>query len=391
MKKRTVLWFVLLVALGLMYVWHEANRPAPVDWTETFSPEDKIPYGTYVVYHSLPELFPEAVVSMPRVSMTELLEMPEMQDGGIYMFVGHDFLLTEQEGGRLLQWVERGNDLFVAAGNFADTLLDVCALRERIAYKRDTSVLLAGGDTCRRFFPEANYTFFQPDSLFQGQVLGFRDAPVCPDFVVVPYGKGQVWLHANPYAFSNYAALDSVNGDYWFKALSWLPEDKPMVLWDAYASMGREGEQSLLRVLLYYPALRVAWWLVLAVAVFYVLFRAKRRQRPILVVRPPENGMLEFVRTVSQLYFKQKEHAVIARKQIEFFLGEVRAVWHLPTDRLGGNFARLLAETAGVEEERANELVRLMETVRETPKVTEFTLRRLMELTDVFVRKMIDN
>ena len=36
MKKRTVLWFVLLVALGLMYVWHEANRPAPVDWTETF-------------------------------------------------------------------------------------------------------------------------------------------------------------------------------------------------------------------------------------------------------------------------------------------------------------------------------------------------------------------
>ena len=198
-------------------------------------------------------------------------------------------------------------------------------------------------------------------------------------------------LHANPYAFSNYAALDSVNGDYWFKALSWLPEDKPMVLWDAYASMGREGEQSLLRVLLHYPALRVAWWLVLAVAVFYVLFRAKRRQRPIPVVRPPENGMLEFVRTVSQLYFKQKEHAVMARKQIEFFLGEVRAVWHLPTDRLDGNFARLLAEAAGVEEERANELVRLMETVRETPKVTEFTLRRLMDLTDVFVRKMIDN
>ena len=171
MKKRIVLWFALLAALALVYVWHEANRLTSTDWTETFSPEDKIPYGTYVVYHSLPELFPEAVVSMPRVSMTELLEMPEMQDGGIYMFVGHDFLLTEQEGGRLLQWVERGNDLFVAAGNFADTLLDVCALRERIAYKRDTSVLLAGGDACRRFFPEANYTFFQPDGFARSVFL----------------------------------------------------------------------------------------------------------------------------------------------------------------------------------------------------------------------------
>lgn len=391
MKKRTVLWFVLLVALGLMYVWHEANRLTSTDWTETFSPEDKIPYGTYVTYRSLPKLFPGAAVSMPRVSMTELLKMPEMQEQGIYIFVGHAFRLTEREGGRLLQWVERGNDLFVSARKFADTLLDVCALRKGVAYGRDTSVLLAGEDTCRYFFPEDKYCFFCPDSTFRGKVLGFRDAPVCPDFVVVPYGKGQVWLHANPYAFSNYAALDSVNGDYWFKALSWLPEDKPMVLWDAYASMGREGEQSLLRVLLHYPALRVAWWLVLAVAVFYVLFRAKRRQRSIPVVRLPENGMLEFVRTVSQLYFKQKEHAVIVRKQVEFFLGEVRAVWHLPTDRLDGNFARLLAEAAGVEEERANELVRLMETVRETPKVTEFTLRRLMDLTDAFVRKMIDN
>ena len=38
-----------------------------------------------------------------------------------------------------------------------------------------------------------------------------------------------------------------------------------------------------------------------------MLFRARREQRPIPVIHPPENKMLEFIATVSSLYYKQKE------------------------------------------------------------------------------------
>ena len=51
MKIRNFVGIALLLILSLIYTWYEANRPRPVDWSETYSPKDKIPYGTYITYH----------------------------------------------------------------------------------------------------------------------------------------------------------------------------------------------------------------------------------------------------------------------------------------------------------------------------------------------------
>ena len=34
------------------------NKPKPVDWTESFSRKDKIPFGTFVLYERLGDIFP---------------------------------------------------------------------------------------------------------------------------------------------------------------------------------------------------------------------------------------------------------------------------------------------------------------------------------------------
>ena len=47
MKIRNFVGIALLLILSLIYTWYEANRPRPVDWSETYSPKDKIPYGTH--------------------------------------------------------------------------------------------------------------------------------------------------------------------------------------------------------------------------------------------------------------------------------------------------------------------------------------------------------
>ena len=89
MKIRNFVGIALLLILSLIYTWYEANRPRPVDWSETYSPKDKIPYGTYITYRSLPELFPDSKIRTSRLSIAEV--------GGIHL-PGHTFLSVRTIG-----------------------------------------------------------------------------------------------------------------------------------------------------------------------------------------------------------------------------------------------------------------------------------------------------
>ena len=127
---------------------------------------------------------------------------------------------------------------------------------------------------------------------------------------------------------------------------------------------------------------------MLAGALCYVLFRARREQRPIPVIHTPENKMLEFIATVSSLYYKQKEHSAIALKLTDYFLGEVRTRYQLATDRLDEPFILGLSARSGVEEEDTRRLVQLITKIRTSRQVNETELRNLVQGTELFNRKL---
>ena len=91
MKIRNFVGIALLLILSLIYTWYEANRPRPVDWSETYSPKDKIPYGTYITYRSLPELFPDSKIRTSRLSIAEEFGSGRDTSAGTYIFVGSDY------------------------------------------------------------------------------------------------------------------------------------------------------------------------------------------------------------------------------------------------------------------------------------------------------------
>ena len=231
-------------------------------------------------------------------------------------------------------------------------------------------------------------SYFVLPADFKGERLGIRIDNDSTDFIRLPYGRGQVFLNLNPWAFTNRWVLDSVCGDYYYKALSWLPDKGRTVIWDAYHTLGRQEAQTPLRVILQYPALKWALYLLLAGALCYVLFRARREQRPIPVIHPPENKMLEFIATVSSLYYKQKEHSAIALKLTDYFLGEVRTRYQLATDRLDEPFILGLSARSGVEEEDTRRLVQLITKIRTSRQVNETELRNLVQGTELFNRKL---
>ncbi len=390
MKIKNYILIVSLVVLTFLVAWYEARQPEPIDWAETYSPQDKMPYGTDIVYQSLKSLFPGTEVYLSRLSVAEMLDQPETEDAGAYIFIGRAFSADKSETSRLLEWVEQGNELFIAAATLSD---DFC---------RCLGIKVEGnmGDTVTRLtfsgMENKSYSFAAPvnhyfvlQDTFSRQVLGRQEPGLQPDFLNVRRGQGQIFLNLHPRAFTNRWVLDSLNGDYYYKALSWLAADKKKLIWDAYQSLGRPGGNSRLQVIMRYPALRLAFYLLMGCGLLYMFFKAKREQRPIPVIPPPENKMLGFISMVTSLYYKQKDYAVIARKQIDFFLGEIREKYYLPTDRLDENFARLLAGRSGMDVGETRLLVEMVEAIRKNPQITADTLRRLMDRTDRFVRDML--
>lgn len=403
MSRKNWLFIVFLTGLSLLYTWYEANRPAPVSWEETYSPEDKNPYGTYIFREALPVVFPESEIRTERISLPELFPGGKSEGGDVYISICLSFRADSLAAGRLLEWVQAGNDCFIAASYVAENILNPLGLGIALCDERDTLTLIVGKGELKHYSIANTGGYFVADSLFKGTVLGYKRCDSLPDFVRIPYGEGCMWLCLNPRAFTNYVLLDSLNADYAFGALSHVPveggkivngeydlsgSNHREIIWDAYSSMGRKGSESLLRVVLQHPPLRYALWLLLAGGLAYVLFRAKREQRPIPVVNPPQDRMLDFIRSVSLLYFRKKDHTAIAIKRLEFFLEEVRYRYHLPTEVLDEHFVRLLSEHAGTDIRETMELVKLCSVIREGTNVSEEMLERLIKQTDLFIKKM---
>ncbi|MCH2042984.1 MAG: hypothetical protein MK212_02500, partial [Saprospiraceae bacterium] len=99
------------------------------------------------------------------------------------------------------------------------------------------------------------------------------------------------------------------------------------------------------------PTLVWAWYVLLGTGLLYVLFRAKRKQRIIPVVAPNRNTSLEFVNTISSLYFQQQNHKTIFRKQMQLFLSHLRNRYNLVTRDLDDQLIRKIIIRSEVDEE----------------------------------------
>lgn len=383
MGRKNIIFIVALVAMVLGYTYYEANRPRPVDWTESFSREDKIPYGTYIAYRSLPHLFPGASVTTVRKPLAEHLQ--EYDDElTTYVCIASNFVPDDIETEMLLDFVGQGNDFFIVASRYSRDFLSELKLKWRPEFS-DSSVrhTLSYSEDVKYQFKKTWYDYFELEEGFEGRVLGRAGIAQRPDFVRIDRGNGRIYLNLNPLAFTNYFLLDSLNGDYYNKVLSYLPVGRNVV-WDDYPALGRKDNSSPFRVILKQPALRQAFYLLLFGALLYLLFCSRREQRPIPVIRPPQNKTLEFVAAVSSLFYKQKDHKAIATRRIRVFLEDVRHRYRITTEGLDARFIHMLSSRSGVEEGKVAYLVEKMVAVERTRAVSAEQLRQMVKLMELF-------
>ncbi|MDH6354021.1 hypothetical protein M2132_000341 [Dysgonomonas sp. PH5-45] len=404
-KSFKILLIVISVLMaGLIYV--ESVREKPVDWTPTFYNTDKIPFGTYITYNLLDSVFPKGSVQSTRNTVYEELYYPdysgrnndsiylnaaEDETGMAYIFIEKDFSINKLDLECLLNFVYVGNDVFISAEAFSKNILD------SLQIKANTSASFLNKDTLYTLkeYNKKQYAFqsiedktgLQTDSASSNyHVLGMSSQNDTT-FVRIGYGGGNFYLHTVPYAFTNVALLNTDKYDYAFRCLSYLPQDS-YVIWDEYHKRGDAGQQGLLQVAKRYPPLKMAITLTGIGIFLFLLFRSKRVQRIIPVIKPPVNSSLEFLSTISNVFYKKRDYLSIAENRYNFFLDKVRNRYYMRTEQLDGEFMKTLSLKSGVEQPSVERIFYRYNRLRQETPVSNATFIAFNEALEEFYKKI---
>lgn len=338
-------------ALLIVYLVAQYNRPRAVDWRETLNNNDKIPFGTYIVYNRLSDIFPGAVINTYREPVYNVLTEQQPKNS-TYIIVANSVNLDEYDYKKLSQYIKAGNDVFIAASYFGEYFrnkLHIEAGSEYGTAKKVTGIQFVNKNLGDYIYAVDKHTTDGVFSRFDTAkvvVLG-QNVDRHVNFFKINMGKGALYLNANPLIFSNYSLLQKDGLAYAEKALSHLKSSKGLV-WDQFYTQGREGDESSMRVFLKYTSLRWAFYIISFSLLAFVLYQMKRRQRIIPVIAPLANTSVEFARVVGQVYYEQHNNSNISQKKATYFLEYIRARYNLKTGLMDDSFIQLLAQKSGV-------------------------------------------
>jgi len=382
-------FLIPVIVVFIIIVIIKLNMPLPTNWTASFSKSDKIPFGSYILFDLLPDIFPGQIIETSDLPLYNTFKNKNVDNTNI-IIICNSFNPDELDTRILFSLIEKGNNVFIAANSFGKNISDSLNIMTNYHndFLDDTIVVdftnpklkLENGYT----FTRANYSYyFNTFDTSKAIVLGINDIALT-NYLQFNYGKGKLFLHALPLAFTNYNILKS-NRDYIFKSLSYLPVKK--VIWDEYYKESNQYYSSPIRYILGQPSLKWAYYTILFSIILFVIFKGKRNQRIIPVIKPLENTTMEFIRTIGNLYFKQKNHKNIADKKIIYFLDYVRSRYMLRTNELNIELIDKLSEKSHVNKEIISNIISAIRSVNKAIEVKQETLLELNKLLETFYSK----
>ncbi len=366
MKKFKFKYLLISLALFAALILFRYYAPKPVDWRMSFDRNHKAPYGCYVLNRMYPEIFSKNIVYNNETLYGNAL-LADTTEPKNLVIITNTFRPDDAEIKTLIDFVNAGNTVFVAAHYMAPSFLDTLELS--IKYSAvDTAHLKLDKDVLHFYSPQlendSGYVFqkrlmdnyFQPRDSCDAFLLGY-DRKGNVNFVRFDRGKGALLLNSKPLAFTNLHVLYS-NPGYATTVLSFLP-DQPTII-DRYYKPFRIEDNSPTQFILSQKPLQTAFYIVVAMLLIYMLWGARRKQKAIPVVLPLENTSLEFIKTVGRLYYKSENHANIAQKKTIYFKEFLREKYYInDISETDENIAVISAKT-GVAVPLVARLVRKM-------------------------------
>jgi hypothetical protein len=109
----------------------------------------------------------------------------------------------------------------------------------------------------------------------------------------------------------------------------------------------------------------------LASAVLFIFFYGRRRQRIIPVIPPLKNSTIEFVETIGNLYYQQKDYKNIAEKKITYFLDHIRNRYLIQTSNFDEETIKKISEKSLMAEGKIKSIFRNIEKIKSSAQISE--------------------
>ncbi|MDR3340753.1 MAG: DUF4350 domain-containing protein [Candidatus Symbiothrix sp.] len=396
MKKRII--YIVFIGL-LFYLAYRMNRDAAVEysWQPTFSIKDKQPFGAYAFDKMLKASWEEEYVH--NYDRFEDLDLYNMSYN--VLIVARYLYMDSNSVNDLLAYVRKGGRVLIAAEFFPPELTGILNLNASyfnyIYYHLPSvgteepisEVRLFVADSLKKSIPfpkklirsyftagDSLKAFHYWDSTYivseskQGDILSLR----------YQIGEGNLILCSCPLAFTNYGMLrDSLNV-YTLQHLSYL-RGKPLIRTEYYeAGSQGEKEESALRVLTGEKPLKWALCVTMAGVLILMVFTARRKQKPIPVIKPPVNKIMGFVRSIAGLYLQKNNNAdIILKKQI-YWGEELKHKYGIDTvnEAHDYDFYKRVASKTGYPDGEVRRLFLDLGAIEEDTNVTDEEMMKLI-------------
>lgn len=351
---------------------------------------DKIPYGGYVAYENLTHKFPEARITSESSAPGYWSNLSEYQKDQVLIVISPNFKPNESEWKSIRRFIESGNDVLISttAVSFPvekETGVDVMMF----AYHDNTvinpmvqpdsmqvSIAIPNGNKDVEYhYPGHDLsTWFYGFDSASSRILG-RAQNGQVNLIGLKAGKGSLYLHLAPIAFSNYFLLHKENMEYYDRIMSLLSPKAMTVVWDEYfisrknaePEEAEQPEKGWLSVLMNLKnpegkkSFATAFWLLLGILLLFTISEMRRKQRQIPIIKKPANDSLDFVKTIGRLYHDKGDHANLCRKMTAYFLEHVRSRYKMPTQNLNEDFVKELVYKSGVDEHMVRDILGFIE------------------------------
>jgi len=327
-----------------------------VNWNPSFSYEDDIPYGADALFLSLDSLFPGQPVYINRDNF--YLSLAQRDSSANLLIIDSELKMDEEESDALFGWVARGGNAFISLSKLSAALSDSFKIKTTLMVTPADSMLIESGDSLilRAATPISYYvTAFDSGRV---SALGYGQ-PGKAIFLKATYGQGFFFFHLQPYAYTNYNLLLRGSAPYVQKTLGLLPL-RPLI-WDEYHKSAKNKiAQTPMRYVLFEPALRAAWFLLLALIFLFLLFGGRRRQKAIPIIVPPQNESVNYLKTLGRFSMRRTQPLSLIKLKKKLALAWLRQHYGIDGRALDKELIRELSRRDILDEKEARNWVMAM-------------------------------
>jgi len=349
MIKRYGPYLISAVLFGLLFVL-EYYKPKPVSWDPNFQIDQKAPLDLSILYAQKTTWAPQGCTLWPQ-NPYAYLKVHTTPKSWLYLCA--DNRIDPVSWQLIMEQIRQGGQLFISCPQMPSFVADSLGVQvknetEQLALWTPVKVKSRQGwlqSQLRRL--DATAYFAITDSSKAKPLGSYQNLQHQSrvNFVYVPYGRGHIWWHTQPQAFSNIALLTQ-RQSYAEALLAYTPE-KPLQ-WLAYQQWTPKQTYHSLSEIAQQPELRSAQRIGMFLLLLLLVLQTKRRHRRIPVQRSADHAAEAWLGTWAGLYLQKNEFVHLAQVKSQRVFEQIRQKWRVSSTLSPDIWTEQLSKASGV-------------------------------------------